>query len=175
MFQVTIDHQLTIEMAKEICMIQRTEIGKRCREYFLEVERRYKEQAKALTPEELLFEQARLMLEHSKRLTAVEDKIDVLEAKFKNRPEDCYTVAGYASLRGINVDVNRANMLGRKAAKLSRDFGYEISKTQDPRFGSVNVYHEDILKTVFEGYGRHIGINATKQAMKYITGFVFDR
>ena len=26
------DHQLTIEMAKEICMIQRTEIGKRCRE-----------------------------------------------------------------------------------------------------------------------------------------------
>ena len=35
------DHQLTIEMAKEICMIQRTEIGKRCREYFLELERRW--------------------------------------------------------------------------------------------------------------------------------------
>ena len=36
-----VDHQLTIEMAKEICMIQRTEIGKRCREYFLEVERHW--------------------------------------------------------------------------------------------------------------------------------------
>lgn len=35
------DHQLTIEMAKEICMIQRTEIGKRCREYFLELERHW--------------------------------------------------------------------------------------------------------------------------------------
>ena len=35
------DHQLTIDMAKEICMIQRTEIGKRCREYFLELERRW--------------------------------------------------------------------------------------------------------------------------------------
>ena len=35
------DHELTIEMAKEICMIQRTEIGKKCREYFLELERRW--------------------------------------------------------------------------------------------------------------------------------------
>ena len=32
------DHQLTIGMAKERCMIQGTEIGKRCREYFLSVE-----------------------------------------------------------------------------------------------------------------------------------------
>ena len=35
------DHQLTIDMAKEICMIQRTEIGKKCREYFLELERKW--------------------------------------------------------------------------------------------------------------------------------------
>ena len=63
------DHQLSLEMAKEICMIQRTDIGKRCREYFLEIERRYKAQMKSLSPEELLFEQARLMLEHSKRLS----------------------------------------------------------------------------------------------------------
>ena len=35
------DHQLPIEMAKEVCMIQRTEIGKKCREYFLELERRW--------------------------------------------------------------------------------------------------------------------------------------
>lgn len=35
------DHALTIDMAKEICMIQRSEIGKRCREYFLEVEKKW--------------------------------------------------------------------------------------------------------------------------------------
>lgn len=33
-----IDHQLTIQMAKEICMIQRTEKGKQCRQYFLQLE-----------------------------------------------------------------------------------------------------------------------------------------
>lgn len=37
--QNKIDHQLTIDMAKEICMIQRTEEGKRFREYFIEVEK----------------------------------------------------------------------------------------------------------------------------------------
>ena len=35
------DHQLTIEMAKQICMIQRSDAGRRYREYFLEVERKW--------------------------------------------------------------------------------------------------------------------------------------
>lgn len=35
------DHQLTIDMAKELCMIQRTEIGKRCREYLLNLEKQW--------------------------------------------------------------------------------------------------------------------------------------
>lgn len=35
------DHQLTIEMAKQICMIQRSDAGRRYREYFLEVERQW--------------------------------------------------------------------------------------------------------------------------------------
>lgn len=33
------DHQLTIEMAKEICMIQRNEIGKEIRQYFIQLEK----------------------------------------------------------------------------------------------------------------------------------------
>ena len=32
------DHQLTIDMAKQLCMIQRTEIGKKFRQYFIQVE-----------------------------------------------------------------------------------------------------------------------------------------
>ena len=33
------DHQLTIEMAKELCMLQRTEKGKQARQYFIELEK----------------------------------------------------------------------------------------------------------------------------------------
>ena len=35
------DHQLTIPMAKEICMIQRSEKGKMFRQYFIEIENRW--------------------------------------------------------------------------------------------------------------------------------------
>ncbi len=80
----------------------------------------------------------------------MQDNIKRLEARITTHNEDYFTIAGYASLRGLNVDINMANMLGRKASKVSRKFGYEIGKMQDPRFGTVNTYHVDILKNVFE-------------------------
>lgn len=39
--QNKIDHQLTIPMAKEICMLQRTERGKECRQYFIQIEEQW--------------------------------------------------------------------------------------------------------------------------------------
>lgn len=35
------NHQLTLNMAKEICMIQRSEKGKQCREYFIAIEEQW--------------------------------------------------------------------------------------------------------------------------------------
>ena len=39
--QTQSDHQLTIPMAKEICMLQRTERGKECRQYFIKIEEQW--------------------------------------------------------------------------------------------------------------------------------------
>ena len=39
--QKQFNHQLTIDMAKEICMIQRSDIGRKCRQYFIDVERQW--------------------------------------------------------------------------------------------------------------------------------------
>lgn len=39
--QTQTDHQLTIPMAKEICMLQRTERGKECRQYFIKIEEQW--------------------------------------------------------------------------------------------------------------------------------------
>ena len=47
------DHIVSLDMAKEISMIQRTDKGKQARQYFIECERRAKEPAQ-LSPEELM-------------------------------------------------------------------------------------------------------------------------
>ena len=48
------DHIITLDMAKEISMIQRTERGKQARQYFIECERRMKQPQPELTPEQLM-------------------------------------------------------------------------------------------------------------------------
>lgn len=65
-----IEHQLTIDMAKELCMIQRTPKGKECREYFLEIERRWN------SPEAVM---ARALKMADVKLLEATQKISVLE------------------------------------------------------------------------------------------------
>lgn len=107
------------------------------------------EQLKPKSSAEMILMYAQQFYEQEQRLQSVEHNIKQLEAKITTHDENYYTIAGYSSLRGIKVDVNRANMYGRKASKLSKEYGYEVSKTQDPRFGTVNMYHVDILKDIF--------------------------
>ena len=67
------NHQLTIEMAKEICMIQRTEIGKRCREYFLEVERQWN------SPEAVMARALQMANQHIDKLTKTKGRLFIYE------------------------------------------------------------------------------------------------
>lgn len=59
------DHQLTLDMAKEICMIQRSEIGRKCRQYFLELEKAWNS-PEAIMARALQFADSQLALMRSK-------------------------------------------------------------------------------------------------------------
>lgn len=152
----TTDYRLTAKFAKKLSMKGNGEKAEQAREYFTKVEEKAKQQIinrQSLPPSmqaiyALLDEQAKIITEQNRQSA----KIAELEAKITTHNEDYYTVAGYASLRGFNVDISKANMLGRKASKLSKEYGYEVYKTKDPRFGTVNTYHVDILKEIFKTF-----------------------
>lgn len=72
-----------------------------------------------------------------------------IRAKITATPEQYYTVAGYASLRGMSIDTTRAALLGRKAARLSREYDLDIGKAHSSIHGTVNTYHVDVLCETF--------------------------
>lgn len=108
------------------------------------------EELKPKSPAEMLVVYANQLLENERRMNTIESKVNEINARITTHNEDYFTIAGYASLRGVNIDTSKANMLGRKATKLSREYGYDIGKVTDTRFGKVNSYHLDILKNIFE-------------------------
>ena len=112
---------------------------------------RFHEMQDALQPKsqlEILQMSINQLVEQEKRLNSVENRLDMIEAKTTTSPNEYFTVAGFATIRKQKIDVVTANMLGRKAAKLSREYGYDIGKVSDPRFGTVNTYHVDILNKI---------------------------
>lgn len=68
------DHQLTIDMAKELCMIQRSEVGRKCRQYFIEVEKQWN------SPEAVM----------DRALKYADQKIKQLEQERANAPISIY-------------------------------------------------------------------------------------
>lgn len=104
------NHIVSLDMAKEISMIQRSEKGKQARQYFIECERRAKEPAQ-LSPEELM---ARAIKVADTTIKELEAKTRELEPAAKSwtylaAPGGDYSVAGAAKTlsRDPNISIGR--------------------------------------------------------------------
>lgn len=65
--------------------------------------------------------------------------------------QDYFSIIGYANSKGIhNLTTSEAYKFSIDAKHLSQNLGKEIRKVPDERWGTVNSYHTDILKIVFE-------------------------
>ena len=67
----TKDHQLTIPMAKEICMLQRTEKGKMLRQYFIQIEENWK------SPEMVMSRALKMAENQIKKLSVINSQLTV--------------------------------------------------------------------------------------------------
>ena len=151
------DYALTLDCAKEIAMLQRTDKGKQARQYFIACEKALKA-APALAP--IALEDAIIQtLQFTKNLRLEQDKIKAkqvehedrilqIEAKTATRP-DYFTVMGFAITKNLRVGLSLAIQIGKKAKAMCVANGYHIEKVHDPRFGHVGCYPTEVLQEVF--------------------------
>lgn len=97
-----IDHAISIDMAKEISMIQRTEKGKIARQYFINCEKKLKE-VKKLSPMELMELQFKVLKEQKEKITQVENKVDKLEEDMPLFQIDCKEIQALVRKKGIEA------------------------------------------------------------------------
>lgn len=149
----TQDFALSIDFAKRLSMMARTETGEQIRNYFIEVEKRA---TKPLSQLEILAQSVQILQEQEKRVQQLEtgqkeirEKVALIEAK-QTTHQNWFTIAGYGTLLKIQVGIKLAASLGRKACNLCKQLGIEPEEIPDPRFGKVKTYPENILKQVFE-------------------------
>ena len=77
----TIDHQLSIPMAKEICMLQRSDIGRQFRQYFIKVEEQWN------TPEAVMARALKYANENLKKLQIAVSELTVDNQIMKPKAE----------------------------------------------------------------------------------------
>lgn len=125
--QIQHDAQLTIEMAKEICMLQRNERGKQARQYFIQLEKDWN------SPELVM---ARALKMANNRIGSLEERTVHLEQKIeKDKPKvlfaDAVSVSGSAILIGDLAKILRQNgveMGPNRLFQWLRENGYLIKQ-----------------------------------------------
>ena len=106
-----VDYQISVDMAKQICMIQRSDKGKRYREYFLDLEKAWN------TPEQVMARALKIAdqqiedLKHNNRL--LEQKIEA------DKPKTIFADA---------VSTSHTSILVGDLAKLICQNGYQIGQ-----------------------------------------------
>ena len=114
------DYQLTIDMAKELCMIQRTERGKQARQYFLEVEKKWNDPVMVMSRALKMADVNVKKLEEQAKL----DRPKVLFADSVSASPSTILVRELAKL----LKQNGVNIGEKKLFKYLRENGFLIKK-----------------------------------------------
>lgn len=123
------DHIMTLDMAKEIAMIQRSEVGKKIRKYFIEIEKSYRQQKPLSTADQIkLIAQGNSEL--NERIDTVEDEITDIRENTKLDAGEYGAIAKAVSNKVAQIRYSMEIDKGNKKAnkELFQDINTEIKR-----------------------------------------------
>lgn len=136
--QNKIDHKISINMAKQLCMIQRSEIGRKFREYFIQVEEAWNSPEKIMERAMQIAHQR--ALEAERRIFALNEEKETLEIAL-NESLKYYTVAKYNKIFHKRWNMEQCQKIGKEIAGYCRGHGWTIKKCEtNDESGGVNSY-----------------------------------
>jgi phage anti-repressor protein len=130
-----IDHALSIDMAKQICMLARSEKGKEARQYFIQLEKDWN------SPDKVIARGLKFANIELSRVRAINERLQIeLDAS-----KDWYSIKRVALINGISW--KRLDWRKLKEASIIMDI--PIHKIFDANYGEVNTYHIDVFRKVY--------------------------
>ena len=143
------DYAISIDMAKELSMIQRTEKGKQARLYFIECEKKLKaidNKAQLLLD---IYNGGEKAIAASKKLHEIEAA--PIKAELKEANIQLQKDKQWWSIKRVAIITNTSwkDYSWKKLKAASLETGHEVKKVFDANFGAVNAYHEDAWKEVY--------------------------
>lgn len=156
------DYEITIDMAKEICMIQRTEKGRQIRQYFIDLE-------KAWNTPELVMARALKVADRTITELKAENKT-LLEDNERMKPKEVFADAVTASDSSVLVRdfakmmrQNNVHIGEKRLYKWFRENGYICQKSTEPTQRAMEMgLFERIVRTVQKGDGLPLETQTTK-------------
>lgn len=165
--QETFDHQITIDMAKELCMIQRSDKGKEFRQYFIECEKAWNS-PDAIMARALQWANSQLdLLKSEKHLLEIQicnQKPLVQFAETVSSAENCIDISEMAKLlskKGYSIGRNKlfailrnANYLMKNNQPYQKYINDGLFKAVETTFYKGNMANVAV-KTLITGKGQH--------------------
>jgi phage anti-repressor protein len=143
-----IEYAITLDMAKELAMVEGNERGKQIRKYFIECERKLKQQ-KPLSQSEILLQSAQLLVDIEKKQNNMEIRLKAIEEHPAINDEiENFTILGYCNLIGRQVNRQEASTYGKLCSTLCRKRGLSIGRIKTTMWGIVGSYPLDVLKEI---------------------------